>query len=219
MTVPAYPRPVLFLVSAPSGAGKTTLCQRLLTETPGLCYSVSCTTRPARGGEVDGKDYFFLSRGDFETEIEAGAFLEHAEVYGHYYGTRISFLQETLGAGNSVLMDVDVQGAHLIRAALRAPDADPFLRDAFVDIFIHPPSLHQLRMRLEGRGKDAPEVIERRLRNAELEIAEAEHYQFQMVNEDLETAYTTFRSIFHASRHRTVRPLTPPRDALNLTGL
>ena len=216
MSVPSYPRPVLLLVSAPSGAGKTTLCQRLLTETEGLSYSVSCTTRPPRGGEVDGEDYFFLSREAFEAEIEAGAFLEYAEVYGNYYGTRISFLQDTLGAGCSVLMDVDVQGASLIRKALTAPDADPFLRNAFVDIFIHPPSMHQLRTRLEKRAKDSPEVIERRMRNAETEIKEADQYQFQMVNGDLDQAYKVFRAIYHAARYRTLGRMIPDAGYKNI---
>ncbi|MCC5848075.1 MAG: guanylate kinase [Verrucomicrobia bacterium] len=204
MNPTTYPRPVLLLVSAPSGAGKTTLCQQLLAaESANLRYSVSCTTRPPRKGETDGEDYFFLSRTQFEQEIAAGAFLEYAEVYGNYYGTRISFLHETLNQGGSVLMDVDVQGADIIRKALLASDGDPVLRRALVDVFIHPPSLQALRQRLESRGKDDPQVIERRMRNAEIEMVAADQYQYQFVNGDLTTAFETFRAIYTASRHRT----------------
>ncbi len=205
MNALGYPRPVLLLVSAPSGAGKTTLCHQLLAaESARLRYSVSCTTRPPRKGETDGADYFFLSREQFETEIAAGAFLEYAEVYGNYYGTRISFLRETLEQGISVLMDVDVQGADIIRKALLAPGGDAVIRRAFVDVFIHPPSLDALRARLEGRGKDDPHVIERRMRNAEIEIGMADEYRFQFVNEDLPAAFETFKAIYHAAGHLTV---------------
>lgn len=198
------PRPVLLLVSAPSGAGKTTLCKRLLAETPSMRYSVSCTTRPPREGETHGVDYVFLSRDEFETEIEAGAFLEYAEVYGNYYGTRVSAVAEVLKRGESVLLDVDVQGAELIRTALRREDVDPLLRDSYCDVFIHPPSLDVLRERLEGRGKDTPEVIERRLRHAKDEMERAGSYQYQFVNRNLETAFEILRSISLSAAHRSL---------------
>lgn len=203
MNTPVIPRPVLLLVSAPSGAGKTTLCKRLLADTPTMRYSVSCTTRAPREGEVDGVDYVFLTREAFETEIAAGAFLEYAEVYGNYYGTRISSVADALRAGRSILLDVDVQGAELIRAALRRDDMDALLRDSYCDVFIHPPSHEILRARLEGRGKDSPEVIERRLRHAREETAHAHKYQYQLINSDLEKAFGVLHSVFIAASHRS----------------
>lgn len=197
------PRPVLFLVSAPSGAGKTTLCKRLLEEFPELRFSVSCTTRAPRVGERDGVDYVFLDRAAFEREIARHAFLEYAEVYGNYYGTRVSFVAETLRQGGSVLLDVDVQGARLIRAALQREEMDDILVTAYCDVFVFPPSLISLRERLETRGKDAPEVIERRLQHAQTEMAEAGQYAYQLVNADLDAAYQVLKSIYVAARHRT----------------
>lgn len=197
------PHPVLFLVSAPSGAGKTTLCKQLLETHPELRYSVSCTTRPPREGEKDGEDYFFMTREAFESKINTQDFLEHAEVYGNYYGTEIDFVTGALADGNSVLLDVDVQGAEKIRAALQRPDLDPRLRQAFCDVFILPPSLQSLKQRLVQRGKDSTEVIERRLEQAESEIQNASTYQFQFQNADLNEAILTFQSIYRAAAHRT----------------
>jgi guanylate kinase len=190
-------RAVMFLVSAPSGAGKTTLCQRLLEEMPDLEYSVSSTTRPPREGEVNGKDYDFLSRETFDRLASEGVFLEHAEVHGNGYGTRRDRVFDRLKAGVSVLMDVDVQGADQIRAALqRHPD----VLDRYVDVFIEPPSLDALRERLEGRGKDDAEVIERRLRNAQDEMDAADRYQHRVVNDDLDAAYSALRKIYLEAR-------------------
>jgi len=203
MSAPPVPRPVLLLVSAPSGAGKTTLCKRLLADTPTMRYSVSCTTRAPRVGEQNGVDYVFLTRGQFEAEIAEGAFLEYAEVYGNYYGTRISMVAEALREGKSILLDVDVQGACLIRQTLRRGGVDALLRDSYCDVFIHPPSMEVLRSRLEGRGKDDPEVIERRLRHARAEIEQADRYQFQLVNRDLEKAYAVLHAVSLAAAHRS----------------
>jgi guanylate kinase len=197
------PHPVLFLVSAPSGAGKTTLCKQLLSTHPELVYSVSCTTRPPREGERDGVDYFFMTRETFEAKILNHDFLEHAEVYGNYYGTEISFVTRALTEGKSVLLDVDVQGAEKIRAALQRPGIDPRLRLAFCDVFVLPPSLQTLKERLVQRGKDSGEVIERRLAQAEAEMRQASEYQFQFQNEDLNEAVLTFQSIYRAAAHRT----------------
>lgn len=202
MNPPQLPRPVVFLVSAPSGAGKTTLCRRLLEAEPNLCYSVSCTTRPPREGERDGVDYFFLTRGAFEAEAAAGEFLEHAEVHGHFYGTRVSFLKDCLERGKSVLLDVDVQGAGQIRKKIAGPEGDPVIRSAFADVFVFPPSPELLRARLEGRGTDAAEVVARRLENAEAEMRQAGAYMFQLVNRDLEVAFRVFHAIFLACAHR-----------------
>lgn len=204
MKIYPVPHPVLLLVSAPSGAGKTTLCHQLLTEFPRIKYSVSSTTRPPREGEVDGVDYDFLSREAFDAEVARGAFLEHAEVHGNAYGTRTDTIQRFFHEGYSVLMDVDVQGAAWIRRNLNKPEIDPLMRQSFVDVFISPPSTASLKQRLERRGKDSRAVIERRLKNAEAEMAEAGCYQFQLINDDLETALDQLRAIYLSAMLRTV---------------
>jgi len=181
-------KPLLIVISAPSGAGKSTLCDRLLSEHDGIVYSVSCTTRPPRGGEVDGVHYYFLTPEVFEQKVRAGAFLEHAHVHGNRYGTLKQTVREAMAGGRSLLMDIDVQGARQVRAALATlPTTDLMVR-GFVDIFVKPPSLEELRRRLEGRGEDAAEVIERRLGNAAAELADAGLYRYQIVNDDLERA-------------------------------
>jgi guanylate kinase len=187
--------PILVIVSAPSGAGKTTLCDRLLAEIPGMVYSVSCTTRLPRGEEVDGEDYHFLSETDFRARIEQGAFLEHAVVHGYYYGTLRESVAGALQDGQSVLMDIDVQGAAQIRKALEAAGPDDPIRGHWTDIFISPPSIEALRQRLEGRGEDAAEVIEARLENAGSEMARAREYRHLVINDDLNHAYSCLREI------------------------
>jgi guanylate kinase len=186
-------RNLLIVVSAPSGAGKTTLCDRLLQDVPGLAYSVSCTTRCPRGNEQDGVDYHFLDESEFLRRIAAGEFLEHATVHGNLYGTLRESVAAALESGRSVLMDIDVQGAAQIRAQLAASPADDKLRKAFVDIFIEPPSLDALRQRLTGRGEDADEEIERRLAKAAAEMSRSGDYQYHVVNESLERAYEEFK--------------------------
>lgn len=181
-------KPLLIVISAPSGAGKSTLCDRLLAAHDDIAYSVSCTTRAPRGGEVDGVDYHFLTPEAFEQKVQAGAFLEHAQVHGNRYGTLKQTVRETLQRGGSLLMDIDVQGARQVRAALATLPSTDLMVQGFVDIFVHPPSLEELRRRLEGRGEDAAEVIERRLANAATELADANRYRYQLVNDDLERA-------------------------------
>ena len=178
--------PKLIVVSAPSGAGKSTLCHRLLADAVDILYSVSCTTRAPRGAEVDGEAYHFLSVDDFKRRIAAGEFLEHAEVHGNHYGTLRSSVAGALAAGQSVIMDIDVQGAAQIRMAL--VEGGAIGAEQFVDIFVAPPSLEVLSQRLHGRGEDAPEVIAQRLRNAESEMAAASAYSHVVVNDDLELA-------------------------------
>jgi len=201
--------PVLLIVSAPSGAGKTTLCRRLLKDYPGLHYSISCTTRAPRAGEQDGREYVFLDEATFLRRVEENAFLEFARVHRHWYGTPRAPITDALAAGRDVLMDIDVQGAAQIRTAARAAPADDPIRRAYADIFVTPPSLAALRARLEGRGQDRPDVIERRLRQAGAEMDAAGDYQFQVVNDELETAYGVIRSIYIALRHRR-QPLLAP---------
>ncbi len=188
-------QPILIIVSAPSGAGKTTLCERLLAEFPGIAYSVSCTTRAPRGEEVDGEDYCFLSADEFAGKLEEGAFLEHAVVHGCCYGTLRAAVEDPMRDGHPVLMDIDVQGAAQVRDVLQSLGPDDPLAGHWVDIFIGPPSIEALRQRLEGRGEDTPEVIEGRLRNAGAEMERAEEYRHLVINDDLDEAYRHLREI------------------------
>ena len=161
-------KPLLIVMSAPSGAGKSTLCDLLLQEFPEISYSVSCTTRAPRGEEEDGQDYFFLSPAEFDRYVAEGRLLEHATVHGNRYGTPAAPVREAFAEGQSVLMDIDVAGAEQVRRYVATlPEDDP-LRHGFVDIFIEPPDMEELRRRLEGRGEDSPETIALRLGNAAL---------------------------------------------------
>ena len=178
-------KPLFIVMSAPSGGGKTTLIAMLLQEYHDIVYSVSCTTREPRLGEEDGADYHFMSKERFEELLRENAFIEHASVHGNYYGTLKAPIEEVLAEGNSMILDIDVQGAHTVREYVRAlPDSDP-LKIGYVDIFINPPSLEELRERLEGRGTDSQEVIEKSMSNAEGEMARAGEYMFQVTNDDL----------------------------------
>ena len=182
-------KPLFIVMSAPSGCGKSTLIDLLLQEYCDLQYSISCTTREPRGEEEDGIDYHFMQTERFKELLAENAFLEHAEVHGNYYGTLKGPIEEVLAEGNSMILDIDVVGAAKVRDYVRnLPPTDP-LRAGYVDIFINPPDMQTLRERLEGRGTDAPEVIERRLANAEGEIARAGEYMFQVTNDDLTIAY------------------------------
>ena len=182
-------QPLFIVLSAPSGCGKSTLIDMLLQEYPDLEYSISCTTRKPRGEEEDGLDYHFLTVERFRELLAEDAFLEHAEVHGNYYGTLKAPIEEVLAEGNSMILDIDVQGAAKVRDYVRAlPNTDP-LKIGYVDIFINPPSMEELRARLVGRGTDAQDVIERRLANAEGEMARAGEYMFQVTNDDLGMCY------------------------------
>ena len=182
-------KPLFIVMSAPSGCGKSTLIDLLLQEYCDLQYSISCTTRSPRGLEEDGIDYHFMSAERFRELLEENAFLEHAEVHGNYYGTLKRPIEEVLAEGNSMILDIDVVGAAKVRDYVRKLSPTDPLRDGYVDIFINPPDMQTLRERLEGRGTDSPETIERRLANAEGEIARADEYMFRVVNDDLTTAY------------------------------
>jgi len=195
-------QPLFIVVSAPSGAGKSTLCDMLLQEYNDLCYSISCTTRKPRGSEEDGVDYYFLTVERFEQLIKEGAFLEHAKVHDNYYGTLKQPIVDVLKEGNSMLLDIDVVGAGNIRKFVaKLPPTDP-MRAGYMDIFILPPSMDELRARLENRGTDAPEVIEKRMKNAEGEIARAGEYMFQVTNDDLGTAYKRLCDLIDAKSGR-----------------
>lgn len=175
----------LFIISAPSGAGKSTLCRYLRQQFPDIGYSISHTTRPPRPGEVDGREYHFIDESRFKAGIESGRWAEWAVVHGNYYGTSAALLNQALAAGQDLLLDIDVQGAVQIMA--RFPGA--------VSIFILPPSLESLRERMEKRGQDRPEVIEKRVENAKAEMAQRDRYQHVIVNDDLEAAQSELRRL------------------------
>jgi len=197
-------RPLLLVVSAPSGGGKTTLCNRLRSEFPRMAYSISCTTRAPRGAEQQDVHYHFLTPDEFERRSQAGAFLEQAKVHGNRYGTLRSEVVAALSSNRDIMMDIDVQGAAQIRESIRAASTDDHLRNAFVDVFILPPSETVLRQRLTGRGEDAPDAIARRLQNARREMETWRDYRYVIVNDDLDTAYGQLRALVLAE-HVKVR--------------
>ena len=190
---------VLFVLSAPSGAGKTTLTTSLRHK-PDFVYAVSCTTRPPRRGEVDGEDYFFLGEDDFKARVAAGEFLEHAEVHGRHYGTLRQTVTEQLQHGVDVLIDIDTQGA----AAIRACD-DPFIQAALADVFIMPPSLDELRRRLMKRGTETEEQIEMRVKNAAVEMEHWREYRYTLISGSMEEDIEKFRAVMRAERYLSRR--------------
>lgn len=202
---PPLPRlGILFILSAPSGAGKSTLRAGLQREQD-FAYSVSCTTRAPRPGEVDGSDYHFLTRDDFEQKIAAGEFLEYAQVHGNYYGTLKSAVVDALRSGSDVLIDIDTQGA----AKIRATD-HPEIREALVDIFLMPASIDVLRARLAKRGTETQEQIALRLHNAETELREWRSYRYALVTTTPDEDLAGFRAIMRAERSRSSRLLFNP---------
>jgi len=168
----------LFVVAAPSGAGKTSLVRALMERDPSLRFSVSYTTRPRRAAEEHGRDYFFVSRDEFERMVEAGEFIEHARVFDNYYGTARQQVEQSLAAGQNLLLEIDWQGARQIRSAM--PEA--------VTVFILPPSQAELERRLRGRGTDSEEVIQRRLRDAAGDMTHWPEFDYVVVNDDFGVA-------------------------------
>ena len=175
----------LIVISAPSGAGKTTLCDAVIKHFDSLLYSISHTTRAPRRGEINGKDYFFISEDEFKENIKHNNWVEWAKVHGHYYGTHASFIKDNLSQGKDVLLDIDVQGAEQI--IRQFPET--------ITIFIMPPSFNVLKRRLESRGTDTRSAIEQRLQNAQKEIDKKDMYQHVIINDDLEKATNELISI------------------------
>ena len=178
----------LFIVTAPSGAGKTSLVRELVKDDDSLCISVSHTTRPKRRGERDGVDYFFIDRDEFERKLAEGAFLEHAEVYGHYYGTSREWVRRQRKQGLDVILEIDWQGAEQVRKL------DP----TACSIFILPPSVETLRQRLETRALDDEQTINRRMRQAQREITQGEKSDFRVINDNFEQALAEIRAIIRS---------------------
>lgn len=190
---------ILFVLSAPSGAGKTTLVDAL-RKTSEFVYSVSCTTRPARAGEVEGEDYRFLSEEEFNARAKANEFLEHASVHGHHYGTLLKPIAEDLANGRDVLIDIDTQGAANIRNS-----KDQFIRDALADIFLMPPDVDELRRRLTKRGTETADQIETRLGNAIREMESWPKYRYTIISRTTEEDLEKFRHIMNAERYLSRR--------------
>ncbi len=186
---------LIMIISAPSGAGKTTLCRRLRQRFPDMRESISYTTRRPRPGEKDGEDYCFVSRDEFQAMVAEDAFAEWAEVHGNLYGTALKTLEEARRQGIDLLLDIDCQGALRLKERF----------EGGVYVFILPPSMEELRRRLEGRSSDAPEVIERRIRRATEEIREARWYDYVIINDSLEEAFQELSAIVLAQRLRTFR--------------
>lgn len=198
--------PLLVIVSAPSGGGKTTLCNQLLAARPEMTRAITCTTRPPRAGEQDGVDYYFLDAGSFLKRVQAGNFLEHATVYGHSYGTLKSEVLGKLRVGKDVLLNVDVQGAAAIR--LRAQE-DAELQRALVSVFLTPPSLVVLEERLRRRGTDAPTVIQKRLSVARQEIAQWKNFDYLLVSQSVTEDLRRMQAIVEAEKMKAPRSVAP----------
>lgn len=193
---------LLIVLSAPSGAGKTTLCEQLLKIYPNLTRAVTCTTRAPRENEVPDRDYYFLSADDFLKKVQAGDFLEHATVYGNSYGTLRSEVLHRFERGKDVILTVDVQGAETIR---RRTLEDPALRDALVTVFLTPPSLEELRNRLKNRDSDSAEAVMCRLGTARQEIQSWRKFEYLLISQSREADLSRMRMILEAEKMKQRR--------------
>jgi len=196
---------LLFIISSPSGGGKTSLVRALLEAEPEVRLSVSYTTRDARPGEVDGRDYHFVTPPVFERMLEAGEFLESAVIYGNRYGTSQKWIERERAEGHDVLLEIDWQGAQQVRRLLRQ----------VVTIFILPPSPEVLESRLRGRGQDSEEIVSRRLAAARHEIAHVSEYEYVIINDDFNRAAQDLRSIIRAERLKLARQLARNVNLIN----
>lgn len=191
-------RGLMFVLSSPSGAGKTTLSRRLLAEEEGVSMSVSVTTRAPRPGEVDGRDYHFVTNAEYDAMVKAGELLEHATVFDNQYGTPKKQVMESLAAGHDVLFDIDWQGTRQLSQSCRTD---------LVSLFILPPTLDELERRLRTRAQDSAEVVAKRMAKAVEEISHWEEYDYVVVNEDLDRAMAHIRQILYAERFKRWRQL------------
>ena len=182
----------LFVISGPSGAGKSTVVSKAMEQRDDLCFSVSVTTRAPRTGEVDGRDYFFITQERYDEMVRDGELLEHARYVSNSYGTPRRYVEEKLAAGINVALDIEIQGARQVREKM--PDT--------VMIFVTPPSMAELRRRLSGRGTETPENVEARIRRAQQELVEAESYDYLIINDDLDRATAEFMAILTAEQCR-----------------
>jgi len=192
----------LVVVSAPSGAGKTTLVHEIIRRQPGIRFSISYTTRPARESETNGKDYFFVGEDEFQAMVSRDAFLESARVFDHWYGTSREYVDALLAQGDTVLLEIDWQGASQVRS--RAPDA--------LGIFILPPSRQELERRLRGRGTDSETVIRRRLQDALTDMVHWQEFDYVLINEDVEASADEFEAILEGRGERNRVSSAPTRE-------
>lgn len=198
--------PLLILISAPSGGGKTTLCRQLLAARPGMSRAITCTTRAPREGERDGVDYYFLNAESFLRRVQAGNFLEHATVYGHSYGTLKSEVLGRLRQGQDVLLNVDVQGAGTIRERARA---DQELGRVLISVFLTPPAMGILEERLRKRGTDSAATIQKRLAVARQELAQWKHFDYLLLSGSVDEDLHHMLAIVEAEKMRSGRAQPP----------
>ena len=198
MTTPITKRGLMLVLSSPSGAGKTSICKKLLQQDTGLVLSVSATTRKRRPGEVEGKDYQFLSIQEFESRINKSQFLEYAKVFGNYYGTPAQLVERTLKSGVDVLFDIDWQGTQQLKARARQD---------LVSVFILPPSIKELVKRLFNRAQDTSEVVANRMSKSASEMSHYPEYDYVIINNDLDKSVQLVQSILCAERSRRERQI------------
>ena len=199
-------RPLLIVISAPSGGGKTTLCDQLLAARPNMARAITCTTRDPRPGEKDGEDYYFLDAGNFLKRVQAGNFLEHATVYGQSYGTLKAEVLSKLRQGKDVLLNIDVQGAATVREAALS---DPELKRSLVTIFLTPPTVEVLEGRLRKRGTDAEAVIQKRLAVARQEVAQWKNFDYLLLSDSIASDVRRAQAIVEAEKMKTQRAVAP----------
>ena len=202
----APPHPLLFVISAPSGGGKTTLCEKLLETRQDMARAITCTTRAPRPGEKDGRDYYFLDAGTFLKRVQAGHFLEHATVYGNSYGTLRGEVLDKLRSGKDVLLNIDVQGAASVRARV---EDDEDLKRAYISVFLTPPSSEILEARLKKRGQDSAATILKRLSVARQEVAQWRHFDYLIISTTIQEDLRRMLAVVDAEKMRQCRAQAP----------